>query len=154
MTVSPSRTPHSAFTLVFIENRAFALRFRRIPDGVGLRLRFLSQFYIQESTPRGRHHLVHPSTPNIVAFLSAASILQLINAFAQSFISFAISFDPNFIKISNTITRKWNTWSVGDTEMLFDQTDNNLPIVTPIKTSETLLERDQFWDSVGDLTGQ
>ncbi|KAJ7093722.1 Alpha/Beta hydrolase protein [Mycena epipterygia] len=54
-----------------------------------------------------------------------------INAFAQSFTSFAIYLNPNS-KISNTITPKWNTWSVGDTDMLFNQSDNNLPIVTPI----------------------
>ncbi|KAJ7144316.1 Alpha/Beta hydrolase protein [Mycena epipterygia] len=76
-----------------------------------------------------------------------------INAFAQTFTAFAISLDPN-IKISNTITPKWSTWSVGNTEMLFNQTDSDIPIVKPIKTSDTLLERCQFWDSVGSLTGQ
>lgn len=66
-----------------------------------------------------------------------------INAFAQSFTAFAISLDPN-TKISNTITPKWSTWNVGSTEMLFNKTDSDIPIVKPIKTSDTLLERCQY----------
>ncbi|KAJ7889187.1 alpha beta-hydrolase [Mycena leptocephala] len=76
-----------------------------------------------------------------------------IDAFAQTFTSFAISLDPN-IKISRTITPKWNIWSAGNTEMLFNKTDNDIPVVTSIKTSDSLLERCQFWDSVGSFTSQ
>ncbi|KAJ7681346.1 Alpha/Beta hydrolase protein [Mycena rosella] len=75
------------------------------------------------------------------------------NAFAQIFTSFAISLDPN-IKVSDTITPRWDKWYKGNTEMLFNKTETDLPLVGPITTSEALLERCRFWDSVGDLTGQ
>ncbi|KAJ7681342.1 hypothetical protein B0H17DRAFT_1138496 [Mycena rosella] len=40
-------------------------------------------------------------------------------------------------------TRRW-----------FNKTETDLPLVAPIRTSDALLERCRFWDSVGDLTGQ
>ncbi|KAJ7732174.1 Alpha/Beta hydrolase protein [Mycena metata] len=77
---------------------------------------------------------------------------EFINAFAQSFTSFAISQDPN-IKVSATITPKWSKWAVGHAEMNFNETAG-VPEVQPVKTSDALLERCQFWDSVGSLTAQ
>ncbi|KAF7335501.1 Carboxylic ester hydrolase [Mycena venus] len=76
-----------------------------------------------------------------------------IDAFAQSFTSFAISLDPNIKVNPYTITPKWNKWNLGETEMLFNKTDADVPVVHPVKTSDALLERCQFWLSVGDLTG-
>ncbi|KAJ7775486.1 Alpha/Beta hydrolase protein [Mycena metata] len=76
-----------------------------------------------------------------------------IDAFASSFISFAISLDPN-TKVKPTITPRWNKWSVGATEMLFNRTDAGAALVKPVETSNDLLKRCQFWESVGDLTGQ
>ncbi|KAJ7703523.1 Alpha/Beta hydrolase protein [Mycena rosella] len=79
---------------------------------------------------------------------------DFVNAFAQSFTSFAISLDPN-IKVDPTnITPKWRTWSVGNTEMLFNKTDADVPDVRPIQTDDALLQRCEFWNSVGGLTGQ
>ncbi|KAJ7080447.1 Alpha/Beta hydrolase protein [Mycena epipterygia] len=77
----------------------------------------------------------------------------LIDAFAESFTSFAISLDPN-IKVSPTITPKWNKYDVGNTEMLFNVTANDSPVVKPTTTSNDLLKRCQFWDSVTNLTAQ
>ncbi|KAJ7909694.1 Alpha/Beta hydrolase protein [Mycena leptocephala] len=77
---------------------------------------------------------------------------NFINAFAQSFTSFAISLDPN-VKVDPTITPAWNKWDVGHTEMNFNETAG-VPVVEPVKTSDALLERCQFWDSVGSLTAQ
>ncbi|KAJ7470972.1 Alpha/Beta hydrolase protein [Mycena latifolia] len=79
---------------------------------------------------------------------------NFINAFVDSFISFAISLDPNIKVDRHTITPTWNKWDVGKTEMLFNKTDDDVPIVRPVKTSDALLERCRFWDSVGSLTGQ
>ncbi|KAJ7651194.1 Alpha/Beta hydrolase protein [Roridomyces roridus] len=80
---------------------------------------------------------------------------QFIDAFAQSFTSFIINHDPN-IKVSNTITPQWNKFVAGNTEMLFNQTAAMppQPDVRPIKTDNALLQRCQFWHSVGHLTGQ
>ncbi|KAJ7229551.1 alpha beta-hydrolase [Mycena haematopus] len=77
---------------------------------------------------------------------------DFINAFAQSFTAFAISLDPN-VKVSPTITPRWDKWALGHTEMNFNETAGE-PVVGPVKTSDALLERCQFWDSVGSLTAQ
>ncbi|KAJ7146722.1 Alpha/Beta hydrolase protein [Mycena epipterygia] len=78
---------------------------------------------------------------------------QFINAFAQIFTSFAISLDPNVKVDPATITPPWKKWSVGQTEMLFNETAG-VPVVKPVQTSDALLGRCQFWDSVGSLTAQ
>ncbi|KAJ7601717.1 Alpha/Beta hydrolase protein, partial [Mycena rosella] len=77
-----------------------------------------------------------------------------IDAFVQSFTSFAISLDPNIKVDPATITPPWPMWNVGSTEMLFNKTDTGVPVVTPIETNAALLERCQFWHSVTDLTAQ
>ncbi|KAJ7470977.1 Alpha/Beta hydrolase protein [Mycena latifolia] len=77
-----------------------------------------------------------------------------INAFAQSFISFAISLDPNVKVDPATITPHWNLFDVGNTEMLFNETATGAPDVRAIKTSNALLERCLFWESVSGFTAQ
>ncbi|KAJ7315428.1 Alpha/Beta hydrolase protein [Mycena albidolilacea] len=77
---------------------------------------------------------------------------DFINAFAQTFTSFALSLDPN-VKVSQTITPPWAKWNVGNTEMNFNQT-NGVPVIRPVTTDAALLERCRFWDSVGGLTAQ
>ncbi|KAJ7051977.1 Alpha/Beta hydrolase protein [Mycena amicta] len=81
-----------------------------------------------------------------------------INAFAQIFTAFAISQNPNVdVDPANpTITPQWGVWLQGHgrTEMLFNKTDANAPVVETVKTNGALLERCAFWDSVGGLTGQ
>jgi len=81
---------------------------------------------------------------------------QFIDAFAQSFTSFIINLDPNIKVDSTTITPHWNKFDVGNTEMLFNRTAAapGTPVVQPITTSSTLLERCLFWNSVGNLTAQ
>ncbi|KAF8144537.1 Alpha/Beta hydrolase protein [Mycena galopus ATCC 62051] len=80
---------------------------------------------------------------------------DFINAFAQSFTAFAIALDPN-VKISPTITPPWNKWNAmtGHTEMLFNKTEADVPLIKPVRTSEALLKRCEFWESVGALTSQ
>ncbi|KAJ7077232.1 Alpha/Beta hydrolase protein [Mycena epipterygia] len=77
-----------------------------------------------------------------------------IDAFAQAFTAFAISLDPNIKIDPTTITPKWDLFDVGNTEMLFNKTDAGAPVVHTIKTSNALLERCQFWESVTGLTAQ
>ncbi|KAJ7149788.1 Alpha/Beta hydrolase protein [Mycena crocata] len=77
-----------------------------------------------------------------------------INAFAQSFTSFAISLDPNVKVDTATITPHWNVWNNGNTKMLFNRTEAGQPVVHPITTSNALLGRCEFWNSVSSLTAQ
>ncbi|KAJ7482456.1 hypothetical protein FB451DRAFT_1338236 [Mycena latifolia] len=66
-----------------------------------------------------------------------------IDAFTQSFISFTISLDLNIKVDPTTITPAWRKWNGSD-----------VPDVRPVRTSDALLERCPFGNSVGDLTGQ
>ncbi|KAJ7125538.1 Alpha/Beta hydrolase protein [Mycena crocata] len=79
---------------------------------------------------------------------------QFINAFAQSFTSFIVNLDPNIKVDPATITPHWDMFNVQDTEMLFNRTVAGAPVVEPITTSDALLQRCQFWESVGNLTAQ
>ncbi|KAJ7182323.1 Alpha/Beta hydrolase protein [Mycena crocata] len=66
----------------------------------------------------------------------------LVDGFAQSFTSFAISLDPNVKIDPASITPPWNRWQVGlNTEMVFNTTETGSPVVRPSKTDEALLER-------------
>ncbi|KAJ6524285.1 Alpha/Beta hydrolase protein [Mycena vulgaris] len=78
---------------------------------------------------------------------------NFINAFAQIFTSFAISLNPNVKIDPATITPLWKKWDARHTEMLFNETAG-VPVVKPVTTSDALLERCRFWDSVGNLTAQ
>ncbi|KAJ7456044.1 Alpha/Beta hydrolase protein [Mycena galericulata] len=88
------------------------------------------------------------------AFPAVFDNTAFVDAFVQSFTSFAISLDPNVKVDPTTITPEWNRWDVGPTEMLFNKTANDEPVVKPVTTSDALLERCRFWYSVGNLTGQ
>ncbi|KAJ7885112.1 Alpha/Beta hydrolase protein [Mycena olivaceomarginata] len=77
-----------------------------------------------------------------------------IDAFAQTFTSFAIALDPNVKVDPTTITPPWQRWEVEHTEMLFNKTADGLPVVRPFRTDDALLARCQFWASQGALTAQ
>ncbi|KAJ7931193.1 Alpha/Beta hydrolase protein [Mycena leptocephala] len=68
---------------------------------------------------------------------------QFIDAFAKTFTSFAIALDPNVKVDPTTITPSWQRWAVEHTEMLFNKTDDGLPVVKPINTDDALLARCQ-----------
>lgn len=77
-------------------------------------------------------------------------------AFPDSFVDFAMSLDPN-IKHRPSVDKKpfWSTWSIDDrTEMLFNKTENNEPVLKTTTTDAALLQRCSFWESVSALTGQ
>ncbi|KXN89063.1 Lipase 4 [Leucoagaricus sp. SymC.cos] len=78
-----------------------------------------------------------------------------INNFAQSFLNFAISMDPNMKwDPANTVPR-WPKWSEeGRPEMLFNKTDAGAPVFRAISTASDLIERCNYWESVGAFSGQ
>jgi hypothetical protein len=63
-----------------------------------------------------------------------------INAFTQGFLSFAANLDPND-KLRPSITPRWGMWTGAETEMVFNRTSDNLPLIAPERTSQALLER-------------
>ncbi|KAJ7169386.1 Alpha/Beta hydrolase protein [Mycena crocata] len=67
--------------------------------------------------------------------------IAFIDAFAQSFRSFAISLDPNIKVDPSTITPQWDAWGGEHTDMLFNKTESGVPVVQPIITSNGLLGR-------------
>ncbi|KAF8869963.1 Alpha/Beta hydrolase protein [Infundibulicybe gibba] len=73
-------------------------------------------------------------------------------AFSESFLNFVLSLTPDIKYDPTTITPKWNTWE-GSTEMVFTRTEAGAPDIRAIKTSNALLERCSFWESVADATG-
>ncbi|KAJ7275934.1 alpha beta-hydrolase [Mycena rebaudengoi] len=82
---------------------------------------------------------------------------QFIDAFAQSFTAFAISLDPNVKIDPGSITPRWDQYKSdsdgGRTEMVFNKTEGDIPDVRAVKTERKVLERCEFWTSVGGLTG-
>ncbi|PFH46775.1 hypothetical protein AMATHDRAFT_50801 [Amanita thiersii Skay4041] len=95
-------------------------------------------YYFRSRNPSG-----HPPFDNV----------DFRTAFAQSFINFVISLDPN-VKIEPTnITPQWSPWNSGN-EMLFNRTEDAMPDIRQIRTSRALLKRCAFWESVGAFSGQ
>ncbi|KAJ7152858.1 Alpha/Beta hydrolase protein [Mycena filopes] len=112
------------------------------------------------AVPQGLHgrdlQYYFPSLPLDVPVLGYPEFFNntvFINAFARSFISFAISLDPN-VKVAPTITPRWDTWADGEREMVFNRTEAGVPLVRARKTDEALLERCRFWESMGEFIGQ
>ncbi|THH10732.1 hypothetical protein EW146_g8276 [Bondarzewia mesenterica] len=67
--------------------------------------------------------------------------IAFINAFSESFLSFAISLDPNVHVNPSDIKPTWATWGLYSTEMLFNKTESGTPVVQPFETDAGLLER-------------
>ncbi|KIM80547.1 hypothetical protein PILCRDRAFT_72971 [Piloderma croceum F 1598] len=61
-------------------------------------------------------------------------------AFQDAFLSTAISLNANS-HINYVITPEWPDWSQGHTEMLFNKTENNEPVVKTFTTDPEVLER-------------
>ncbi|KAF5353757.1 hypothetical protein D9757_012936, partial [Collybiopsis confluens] len=74
-------------------------------------------------------------------------------AFQGGFLSFVINQNPNN-KIDSTITPQWNLYSRDQTEMVFNVTAGNVADVHVATTDAALIERCNFWDSVGAFTVQ
>ncbi|KAJ7146721.1 Alpha/Beta hydrolase protein [Mycena epipterygia] len=63
-----------------------------------------------------------------------------IDAFAQTFTVFAMWLNPNIKVYPPSITPQWNKWGLGETEMLFNKADTDIPLIKVVKTSDALLE--------------
>ncbi|PBK93164.1 alpha/beta-hydrolase [Armillaria gallica] len=77
-------------------------------------------------------------------------------AFAESFLAFTMSLDPNQT-FEPTITPDWKPFSFQQghqVEMRFNRTESGDPAVFPFTTPEDLLDRCSFWESVGPEIGQ
>ncbi|THV05588.1 alpha/beta-hydrolase [Dendrothele bispora CBS 962.96] len=80
---------------------------------------------------------------------------DFLKAFSQAFLAFAINLDPNDKLDSGNITPQWSTFSVNNTEMLFNRTeDSSAAVIHTFSTDQDLLDRCSFWEGVGELTGQ
>ncbi|KAJ8082975.1 hypothetical protein PM082_008835 [Marasmius tenuissimus] len=110
-------------------------------------------------------YLISPGDINRLLTLNPGTMLALfprtfnnpdfINAFIQSFVSFAISLDPNIKVDPSNITPQWDLYSLSTDEMVFKKTAlDDLPDIRPIETNENLLARCSFWESVSARTAQ
>ncbi|KAF8170425.1 Alpha/Beta hydrolase protein [Pholiota molesta] len=75
------------------------------------------------------------------------------NAFSESFLNFAISLNPNVKWDPTNITPPWKAWN-GSNEMIFNKTEAGAPDVRLITTSQALLERCSFWESIAAQIAQ
>jgi len=70
---------------------------------------------------------------------------DFLKAFSQAFLAFAISLDPNNKFDPTNITPQWNKFSVNNTEMLFNRTeDSSAPVIHTFTTDQNLLERCKY----------
>lgn len=75
-------------------------------------------------------------------------------AFSQAFMDVVVNNNVNR-KIEDDITPDWSHWSDAQMiEMVFNKTEQDIPLIRPVKTSSDLMRRCQFWDSVGATIGQ
>ncbi|KAL0566001.1 hypothetical protein V5O48_016020, partial [Marasmius crinis-equi] len=74
-------------------------------------------------------------------------------AFSESFLSFVVYQDPNVKLDPLSILPRWNKFSDGQNEMVFNRT-NDAPDLHSATADRALLERCKFWESVATLTGQ
>ncbi|KAK1230314.1 hypothetical protein PQX77_006607, partial [Marasmius sp. AFHP31] len=79
---------------------------------------------------------------------------DFIDAFAQSFASFAISLDPNIKVDPSSITPQWDLYDLSTNEIVFNKTEDDLPDIRPIETKKDLLARCSFWHSLNARTAQ
>lgn len=66
---------------------------------------------------------------------------DFLNAFSGAFLDFAVFLNESDKINGSNITPQWPTWDDGYTEMLFNQSTTNEPVVETIQTDEQLLKR-------------
>ncbi|KIJ61014.1 hypothetical protein HYDPIDRAFT_116533 [Hydnomerulius pinastri MD-312] len=79
---------------------------------------------------------------------------EFITAFSNGFMATAMSMNPNDKYNSSDITPAWNSWAVGHTEMMFNETEAGAPNVYAYSTDDALLERCLYWLSLSAYTAQ
>jgi len=75
-------------------------------------------------------------------------------AFQQAFLSTAIFLDTNDHFDPTDITPYWPSWSQGHTEMLFNKTDNDEPLVQTFRTDPGVLARCALWHNLAPTNWQ
>ncbi|PPQ80630.1 hypothetical protein CVT25_001636 [Psilocybe cyanescens] len=105
------------------------------------------------AVPPGTHGMESAFYFNNGALPAAFPNLKFVNAFSESFQNFGISLDPNVKTDPTNITPPWKLWN-GTNEMLFDRTKAGAPDIRAFKTSDALVERCNFWESMGAATSQ
>ncbi|TFK27826.1 alpha/beta-hydrolase [Coprinopsis marcescibilis] len=79
---------------------------------------------------------------------------EFIQAFAQSFVDFTLSQDPNIKQDPTSILPQWPRWTESSpAEMLFNRS-GDLPDINTFSTAPSLTERCQFWQSISEFTFQ
>ncbi|KAJ6572038.1 alpha/beta-hydrolase [Mycena capillaripes] len=76
-----------------------------------------------------------------------------LDAYRQSFLSAAISLDPND-QPNPSLLPTWPTWTKNEAEMLFTKTDADAPVIKTISSNDEVLQRCAFWESVAAFTSQ
>ncbi|KAJ8083136.1 hypothetical protein AAF712_007218 [Marasmius tenuissimus] len=79
---------------------------------------------------------------------------DFVNAFAQSFVSFAISLDPNVKVDPSSITPQWDLYDGSAKKMVFNKTVDDLPDIRLVETNKDLLTRCNLWESLNARTEQ
>jgi len=78
---------------------------------------------------------------------------DFLNAFQGSFLSTALSLDPN-VHFAPTITPSWPSWTGQHSEMLFNKTESDAPVVQTLKTDPAVLKRCEFWYEMAAVNSQ
>ncbi|KZP26485.1 alpha/beta-hydrolase [Athelia psychrophila] len=73
---------------------------------------------------------------------------DFVNSFSKSFLAMVLAGDPNVKFDPADRTPNWKTWSVGATEMLFNETSTGQPEILSTSTDPGVLTRCAFWKSV------
>ncbi|KAF9255238.1 alpha/beta-hydrolase [Marasmius fiardii PR-910] len=79
---------------------------------------------------------------------------DFIEAFAQSFMSFACHLNPDVNMTASIITPHWDAYQPNDVEMVFNKTLDNKPDIKSGTSNPGVLERCGFWQSISQISGQ
>ncbi|KAJ3828451.1 Alpha/Beta hydrolase protein [Lentinula raphanica] len=110
------------------------------------------EFAIPPATHGSDVPYYYPSLSN----LSADPIFEntdFFDAFSGAFMAFIVSQNPND-KLNQTSTPFWAPYSINKTEMIFNKTADDQVDIHVNTTSDYLLERCRFWESIGTMTAQ
>ncbi|KAJ3754100.1 Alpha/Beta hydrolase protein [Lentinula raphanica] len=112
--------------------------------------------YLTPAIPPATHGSDVPYYYPSLSNLSADPIFEntdFFNAFSGAFMAFIVSQNPND-KLNQTSTPFWAPYSINKTEMIFNKTADDQVDIHVNTTSDYLLERCRFWESIGTMTAQ
>ncbi|KAJ3970094.1 Alpha/Beta hydrolase protein [Lentinula raphanica] len=112
--------------------------------------------YLTPAIPPATHGSDVPYYYPSLSNLSADPIFEntdFFDAFSGAFMAFIVSQNPND-KLNQTSTPFWAPYSINKTEMIFNKTADDQVDIHVNTTSDYLLERCRFWESIGTMTAQ